>query len=128
MESAPPLIDRQVSAVRNFNRYYMRRIGLLDERLLGSAFSLPEMRVLWELSQSDQVTASWLEAELAMHASNVSRTLGRLRERGLVTFRPDPRDRRVKRLALTEKGRRTFEPLDQRSSDEVRAMLVDLSD
>ena len=128
MEPSPPLLDAQVAAVRQFNRYYTRRIGLLDERMLGSDFSLPEMRILWELSQSDQVTASWLEAELGMHVSSVSRTLRRLREMGLLTFKPDPRDARMKRLRLTEKGRRTFGPLDLRSSDEVRAMLLELAD
>lgn len=119
--------DREVAAVRAFNRFYTRRIGLLDEGVLGSEFSLPEMRILWEVAQSDQVSASWLETELGLHASKLSRTLRRFREAGLVAFAADARDARIKRLSLTERGRRKFDPLDRRSSAEVRLLLDSLS-
>ena len=123
MVKATDHLDNQVHAVRGFNRFYTRRIGLLSDAILGSRFSLAEMRVLWEIAHSDQATGSWLERSLGMHASQVSRIVGRFREQGLVASSPDARDARIRRLRLTEKGHRTFAPLDARSSTEVRAML-----
>jgi DNA-binding MarR family transcriptional regulator/GNAT superfamily N-acetyltransferase len=120
-------LDRQVATIRGFNRFYTRRIGLLDEHFLGSDFSLPEMRVLWEIGDSGQVTASRLEHHLGLDAGYVSRLVRKLREAGLVESSPDAKDARVKRLALTDKGRRTFAPLERRSAAEAREILEALS-
>src|SRR5258706_4260156 len=119
----PDHLDHQIAAVRAFNRFYTRRIGLLEEGVLESDYSLPEMRILWELAQSDQVSASWLQAALGMDAAYVSRIVRRFRDDGLATSIPDPKDARIRRLRLTDKGRRAFEPLDRRSSAQVRAIL-----
>jgi DNA-binding MarR family transcriptional regulator/GNAT superfamily N-acetyltransferase len=124
---SPDLLDRQVTAVRAFNRFYTRRVGLLNEALLGSDYSLPEMRILWELAQSDQVSAAWLEHALGMDPAYVSRILRDFREAGLVSSVADPKDARIKRLRLTESGKKAFAPLDRRSGAEVKAILEKLS-
>jgi len=125
--SRTDLLAAQVDAVRAFNRFYTRRIGLLHGEILGSEFTLPEMRIFWELSQAEWRSAAWLESSLGMDAAYLSRIVRKFRDQGLLASAPDPRDGRIRRLTLTEKGRRRFAPLERRSSAEVRQILERLS-
>ncbi len=115
------------TAVRRFNRFYTRRMGLLDEGLLDSPFSLTEVRLLYEIAGQAGITATELREILALDAGYLSRTLRGLRKQGLVSARAPASDRRQRRLTLTERGRRTFAGLDARSTEEVGAMLARLS-
>ena len=115
-----------VEAVRRFNRFYTRRIGVLDEALLGSGLSLAEARVLWELGHEPGVTATALGARLSIDAGYLSRILRAFRARGWLGVRPAPRDARVRHLALTAAGRRRLAPLERGSRAQVAAMLADL--
>ncbi len=114
-------------AVRRFNRFYTRQIGLLDEGLLHSPFSLTEVRLMYELAHRPGITATEIREILALDAGYLSRILRGLRRQGLVTARAPAADRRRRELALTERGRRTFDGLDARSSEEVAGMLARLS-
>lgn len=117
----------RVAAVRRFNRFYTRRIGLLGNAMYGSDFSLAEMRVLWELAHAPRVTASELEQRLGMDAGYLSRMLRSFRERGLMRAASAKHDGRVRHLELTAKGHKTFAPFDRRSAEEVRATIAELS-
>ncbi|MGH7570683.1 MAG: bifunctional helix-turn-helix transcriptional regulator/GNAT family N-acetyltransferase [Gemmatimonadota bacterium] len=114
---------RHVGAVRRFNRFYTRQIGVLQEGLLESPFSLTEARVIYELAQGGETTATELGGELALDAGYLSRILRGFRERGLIERRPSETDRRQSLLSLTAEGRRAFARLDAASGDEVAAML-----
>jgi DNA-binding MarR family transcriptional regulator/N-acetylglutamate synthase-like GNAT family acetyltransferase len=114
-------------AVRRFNRFYTRQIGLLDEGLLDSAFSLTEVRLLYEIAHHAGITATELREILALDAGYLSRLLRGLRRQGLVSARAPAADRRQRQLTLTERGRRAFDALDARSTEEVGAMLARLS-
>lgn len=120
-------VDQQVAAVRRFNRFYTRKIGILRERAYRSPFSITTVRVLYELAHRDESTATELGAELALDAGYLSRILRDLAHRGLVAKRPAPKDRRQSLLVMTPRGRKAFAPLDARSSAEVGAMLRHLS-
>jgi DNA-binding MarR family transcriptional regulator/GNAT superfamily N-acetyltransferase len=115
------------TAVRRFNRFYTRRMGLLGEGLLDSPFSLTEVRLLYEIAGEAGITATRLREILALDAGYLSRTLRGLRKQGLISARVPASDRRQRRLTLTERGRRTFGALDARSTEEVGAMLARLS-
>jgi DNA-binding MarR family transcriptional regulator/N-acetylglutamate synthase-like GNAT family acetyltransferase len=116
-----------VAAVRHFNRFYTRQIGLLDEGLHHSPFSLTEVRVMYEIFHHPGITATGVREALALDAGYLSRILRGLRRQGLVSARAPATDRRRRTLTLTERGLRTFEGLNARSSEEVGAMLARLS-
>jgi DNA-binding MarR family transcriptional regulator/N-acetylglutamate synthase-like GNAT family acetyltransferase len=115
--------EEQVAAVRAFSRFYTRQIGLLEEHLYDSEFSLTEVRVIYELAQRDGLTASDLGRDLGLDAGYLSRLLKRFEARGLVIRTPSEHDARQSVLALTPEGRAAFAPLDQASHDEIAAML-----
>jgi len=119
-------IDRRVAAVRRFNRFYTQRIGVLQDGLLSSPFSLTEVRVLYELAHREQPTASELGRDLGLDAGYLSRILGGFERRGLIERRPSKTDGRQNLLSLTRAGREAFAPLDDRSRSEIRAMLQPL--
>jgi len=101
-------IVRQVDAVRRFNRFYTRQIGVLQEGLLDSKFSLTEARVFYELANRDSLTASELGSDLALDAGYLSRILSGFSKRGLIRKKPSKTDGRQSILSLTEKGRSAF--------------------
>src|SRR5216684_2012894 len=85
-----------VATVRAFNRFYTRRIGLLNGAILASEFSLPEMRVLWEISHQDWISAKEIEQRLGMDPAYVSRIVRAFQDAGLVKSEANAHDRRVK--------------------------------
>jgi DNA-binding MarR family transcriptional regulator/GNAT superfamily N-acetyltransferase len=116
-----------VAALRAFSRFYTRRIGVLNERLLDSRFSLPESRVLWELAHSPGISAGALARELELDAGYLSRLLAALRERGLVKAQRSAADGRRSLLTLSAAGRRAFAPLDRRSQQQMATLLAALA-
>ena len=121
--TAADTTDRHAAAVRSFNRFYTRRIGVLRAGLLDSGFSLTEVRVLYELAHRDGLTARQLIDELDLDAGYLSRVLGSFERNGLVTRTPSASDARRRELRLTAAGRRAFAPLNRRAHDEMVAML-----
>jgi DNA-binding MarR family transcriptional regulator/GNAT superfamily N-acetyltransferase len=122
-----PAVNDPVQAVRRFNRFYTRQIGVLQEHLLHSQFSLTEVRVLYELAHREKVTALELREELGLDRGYLSRMLQNFENQGWIRTKPSPEDGRRIFLSLTGKGRKVFGPLDRRSSEEVSAMLSRLS-
>ena len=120
-------LDTRVDAVRRFNRFYTKQIGVLQEGLLGSQFSLTEVRVLYELAHRKQPTATELGKELGLDPGYLSRILRGFQGRGLVERTPSKSDGRQSLLLLTERGRKTFAPLNARSHDEIASVLGTLS-
>jgi DNA-binding MarR family transcriptional regulator/GNAT superfamily N-acetyltransferase len=118
--------DEEVAAVRAFNRFYTRKLGVLDQQLLKSPFSLSEARVLYELAYREDLSAKEIGAELGLDAGYLSRIVQNFDENGLITREPLPADRRQYRLGLTAKGRQVFANLERSMQDDVGAMLAAL--
>ena len=119
--------DHQIAAVRAFNRFYTRKLGVLDQHLGQSPFSLSEARVLYELAHRDELSAKEIGNELGLDPGYLSRIVQSFDEKGLITRTPLPADRRQYQLSLTAKGRQTFAKLNLGSQNEVAAMLAQLS-
>jgi DNA-binding MarR family transcriptional regulator/GNAT superfamily N-acetyltransferase len=120
-------IRQRVEAVRRFNRFYTQQIGVLQERLLRSPFSLTEVRILYELAHRQKLTATELGKELGLDGGYLSRILRGFEKRGLIGRTPSEADGRQSHLGLTEEGRDAFAPINARSHDEVAAALSNLS-
>lgn len=118
--------EQRVSAVRQFNRFYTRRIGVLQGGLHKSPYSLTEVRVMYELAHRDKPTATELGTELGLDAGYLSRILQRFRRQGLIAGAGSREDARRTHLWLTPKGRRTFTPLENATKQEVSALLARL--
>lgn len=116
----------RAEAVRKFNRFYTRHIGVLHEHLLASEFSLTEVRILYELAHRPAISTSDLCRELNLDAGYVSRVVSGFEKQGLIAKTRSAADARVAELALTEAGRAAFAPLDRASRNEVITVLEQL--
>src|SRR5579864_1416006 len=125
MARTPPA-DR-VAAVRAFNRFYTRQIGVLGDQLL-HPFSLTEVRVLYELAHRTAPTAAEVGRDLALDAGYLSRILRRFEARRLLGRERSPADGRRSLLRLTPRGRAAFAPLEARARKDVAALLSRLPD
>ena len=117
----------QLSQVRRFNRAVTQRIGVLSDDYLASGRPLGEARLLFEIGP-DGATVRDLRARLALDSGYLSRMLRALEQQALVSTGPDASDARVRRVALTPKGRQAWQLLDRRSQDMAAALLAPLGD
>jgi DNA-binding MarR family transcriptional regulator/GNAT superfamily N-acetyltransferase len=121
-----PDSDHQTAAVRAFNRFYTRKLGVLDQQLLKSPFSLSEARVLYELANREEVAAKEIGTELGLDPGYLSRIIQNFDDKGLITRKPLAADRRQYHLSLTARGRQAFTKLERSSHDDVADILAAL--
>ena len=123
----PEPSPQRTAAVRRFNRFYTRQIGVLRKTYLDSPYSLGEMRVFYEIAQGtvigDGLTASDIGRALDLDAGYLSRVLRNFEKRGLIARKTSAKDARQSHLSLTAKGRKTFGPIERRSEGHVAKML-----
>jgi DNA-binding MarR family transcriptional regulator/GNAT superfamily N-acetyltransferase len=116
-------MHNRVDAIRRFNRFYTRQMGLLKPAYLDSQLSLTQVRVLYELAHREGLTAKDLVADLDLDPGYLSRVLAAYARRRWIRRVPSPKDARQRRLSMTPKGRAAFEPLQARSRREIEAVL-----
>ena len=100
------IFEARIAAVRRFSRFYTRQLGLLQESLVHTRFSLTEARVLYELAHRDQVTATALAADLDLDHGYLSRILRRFGEDGLLKKARAPDDARQSLIASRRRAAR----------------------
>ncbi|MBN9384652.1 MAG: winged helix-turn-helix transcriptional regulator [Chitinophagaceae bacterium] len=115
-----------IEEIRAFNRWYTGVIGLLDEVLLESSFSLPEARILYELYHREGIQAGEITALLGIDKGYLSRILVGFAKQLLIVRKRSAEDGRVQHIFLTAKGRAAFEELNQASIAQVEGMLAPL--
>ena len=120
--------ETPTAAVRRFNRFYTRRIGVLQEGLAETRFSLAESRLLWEFAHRDRTTAAELARDLGLDPGYLSRLLRGLKEDKLIRSVRSEDDARHLHLSLSAAGKRAFAPLDKHSEDGVAALLAPLGE
>jgi DNA-binding MarR family transcriptional regulator/GNAT superfamily N-acetyltransferase len=123
----PADLGAQVDGIRRFNRFYTRRIGVLEEKLLASPFTLAQARVLFELGTRTTVSAGELVAILGLDAGYLSRILHSFVAARLIARERSTQDGRRTQLSLTAKGRKAFGALDRKSRRLISGMISPLS-
>jgi len=116
----------RIEAVRRFSRFYTRRIGVLEETLLHSPFTLPEGRLVYEIANRDRPTAQELCRDLGLDPGYVSRLLQALEKRGCVARKRSTADKRQTELTLTAKGQRLWAAMNERSRQDIANLLAEL--
>ncbi|HEY1720208.1 MAG TPA: helix-turn-helix domain-containing GNAT family N-acetyltransferase [Magnetospirillaceae bacterium] len=124
--AARPVAARQIAGTRQFNRFYTRRIGVLEEGLTGTSFTLTEARVLYELAHRDATTSVVLCRDLGIDAGYLSRILARFAKRGLTSRTRSAEDGRERPIVLTARGRKVFAGINQASDKQITALLAPL--
>ncbi|SFU59331.1 DNA-binding transcriptional regulator, MarR family [Alicyclobacillus macrosporangiidus] len=121
-------LEDRVAAVRRFNRFITRQLGVLREGLLHTPYSVTESRIIYEIANRDNVIAADLSRELGLDPGYLSRVLDRLEQQGLIQRLPSTSDGRQRLLRLTAAGEDVFSLLDTRSREEISEMLNHLSE
>lgn len=103
--------DNDIADIRAFNRFYTRQLGLLNEHIARSDYSLAEGRVLYEISRLGHTTGIELVQLLGVDPAYVSRILQKFAKLGLTASAPIPSDRRRNSIALTREGDAEVEKL-----------------
>jgi DNA-binding MarR family transcriptional regulator/GNAT superfamily N-acetyltransferase len=119
--------EDRVAAVRRFNRFYTRQIGVLRKTFLDSPYSLGEARILYEMASDGSPTATDIARKLGLDAGYLSRLLRSFQKRGLIEKTTSPRDARQSHLRLSARGRKSFAPLEAHSQRAAAAMLEQLT-
>jgi len=119
-------LPAQIAAVRRFNRFYTRRIGVLDRTFLGGPYALAEIRTLYEVSQCEGVTPKALAERTGLDPGYLSRILARLERDGMIRRERSPDDGRSVTLWTTPAGRRTQGELNERSNEQVEGLIAPL--
>jgi len=122
------VLESQIAAVRGFSRFYTSKLGIIEPKLLDSPWTLQQARIIYEIAQQPDCTATDLVRALGLDAGFLSRTLQALQRRQIVARKPSKVDGRASEIALTAKGRAAFAELDSRSRREVAALLGELDE
>ena len=118
----------RIATFRRFNRFYTQKIGVLDRCYLQSEFSVGEGRVLYELAQRDETTASEISASLGLDMGYLSRILAKLERQQLIRRASAEQDARQRLIQVTPKGRKAMSTLESRSEKQAGSLLAELTD
>ena len=121
VSSNPPA--SHVRAVRAFNRFYTQRIGVLQRGVLQSPYSLTEVRVLYELANGPDLTATDIQRLLGLDPGYLSRILRSFERSGVLLRERSKKDGRQSLIRLTVQGRKAFAALNARQTSDVQTML-----
>jgi DNA-binding MarR family transcriptional regulator len=114
--------------IRAFNRFYTNIIGLLDKHILNSSYSLPEVRIMFELYHHSGLTASGIIDLIDIDKGYLSRILRRFEKSKLIHKVVSDSDKRSALIKLTDKGKKEFEVLDKASTKQIEEVFENLTE
>lgn len=118
--------SKPIEEFRSFNRFYTAVIGLLDNHILNSDYTLVEARIMYELYHGKNQTASDLIHSLSIDKGYLSRVLRQFEKRKFINRQRSAEDTRVIFLNLTAEGKKEFQQLDKASNDQVKSILKEI--
>ncbi|CUH94719.1 hypothetical protein P22_0785 [Propionispora sp. 2/2-37] len=84
---------------------------LYNKNLANEDLSISHARVIYLLYQNDGMTQSELQQDLLIKASSITKLIDVLAQKGLVKRETSREDARIKRIYLTDEGRKKEEKL-----------------
>jgi len=120
-------LKKKISIVREFNRYYTNFLGLLNQHILDSTFSLSEVRILYEIAEKENCTAKTLSETLMLDPGYLSRILKSFQKNGLIERYKSPADGRAQYLILSETGCKKIHELNAKSDEQIAGIMKGLS-
>lgn len=119
--------DTVIADIRAFNRFYTRQVGLLNEYVAQSRFSLAEGRTLYEIGKRGQTTAAELAQGLGVDPAYLSRILQKFVAQELVALAPNPADRRANTIVLTAGGDAAVAELESLNDAAIERVLENVA-
>ncbi|MCG8482800.1 MAG: helix-turn-helix domain-containing GNAT family N-acetyltransferase [Clostridia bacterium] len=119
--------NHTILEIRRFNRFYTEILGLLDQHVLESPYSLTEARIILEIYKIKDCTANKLMNKLHIDRGYLSRILNGFEKKGLIRKENFPTDRRFYFLYLTQKGKDILNDLENKSNQHVQALVAPLT-
>jgi DNA-binding MarR family transcriptional regulator len=104
MKSTDPFINTLHECIEMIMRRSMRSFFQYAK---GTGLSMPQIGTLLHLTKGGTIGISNISDDLGVSNAATSQMLDRLVVQGLILRSEDPNDRRVKKIVLTEKGRKT---------------------
>ncbi|MBV7273430.1 MarR family transcriptional regulator/GNAT family N-acetyltransferase [Clostridium sp. PL3] len=120
--------DLAIKKIRRFNRFYTNVLGLLNQHILDSSYSLTEVRILLEIDKIDRCTANILIHKLDIDRGYMSRILKRFEKSGLITKENSIDDRRMVILHLTSEGKSILAGLEEKSNNQIQKLINPLTE
>ncbi len=118
-------------ALSQIEAFFPYRFAVAAERfsrnlmdVYGKAYGLSreEWRLLFLLSQAEEIASNELVQRTTLDKVQLSRASQRLEDKGLITRRVSPADRRIKLFQSTDEGRRLFDEI--KPQVDARAMEI----
>jgi DNA-binding MarR family transcriptional regulator len=116
-----------INTLRDFNRFYTAILGVVNNHILESEYSLTEARIIYELSHSKALTAREIKEKLEVDEGYMSRIITRFVKNGLLRKKQLINDKRAYTLELTAKGKKMADIIDQQSNAQVATLIQHLS-
>ncbi|MEK3741433.1 MarR family winged helix-turn-helix transcriptional regulator [Brevibacillus sp. FSL K6-0770] len=119
---------QSISDIRQFNRFYTKILGLFNDQILETNYTLTEARVLFEISERTECIANNLVQELRIDRSYMSRILRKFEREELIEKKTPLTDSRKTFLSLTQKGREILDNIHSQSDEQIEQLLDGLTD
>ncbi|PEP98185.1 MarR family winged helix-turn-helix transcriptional regulator [Bacillus toyonensis] len=114
--------------IRQFNRFYTKVLGLFNNQILDTDYSLTEARILFEISERTECIANNLVQELNIDRSYMSRILRKFEREELIEKKSSIKDSRKNLLFLTKKGEELLDIIHIQSDEQINHLFNELSD
>ncbi|KAF2083090.1 bifunctional helix-turn-helix transcriptional regulator/GNAT family N-acetyltransferase [Flavobacterium sharifuzzamanii] len=120
-------MNTTTSKIRSFNRFYTAHLDILSQHYLDSEYSLTEIRILYEISESKTITAQKITEILNLDKGYLSRILKRFLKENLIVKVASAEDKRAFNIKLTDSGNELLSVLNAKSENKIEGKIEKLS-
>ncbi len=120
-------MNTTTSKIRSFNRFYTAHLDILSQHYLDSEYSLTEIRILYEISESKIITAQKITEILNLDKGYLSRILKRFLKENLIVKVASAEDKRAFNIKLTDSGNELLSVLNAKSENKIEGKIEKLN-